>query len=118
MTVERPARSCAAHPRSRTRNSRDANDARALRIGLRGEDAMVATMGTQERRGSVTLSVFGDRRYTTTWPGTDLTVAAVLAEHGVDVGGRRVAKNGLAVAGDATVLPGDEVTVVPRVVRG
>ena len=84
---------------------------------------MVVTMGakrtkTTSGQGAVTLSVFGDGRYVTTWPGTELTVADVLAEHGVDVGGRRVAKNGITSGVDAVVRPGDELTLVPRVQGG
>jgi sulfur carrier protein ThiS len=73
---------------------------------------------TDEQTRKVTLTVFGDRRYTTTWPGTHMTVAEVLARHNVDVGGRRLAKNGHLVAADAVVVPGDELTIVPRVQGG
>lgn len=78
---------------------------------------MLATVGTQDKR-DVTLTVFGDRRYTTTWPGTDLTVQDVLSEHGLDVGGRRVAKNGHAADLTTIVTAGDELTLVPRVQGG
>ena len=79
---------------------------------------MNGTMRTEEKRGSVTLSVFGDRRYSMLWPGTNLTVADVLSETGVDPGGRRVAKNGHSAGVDTVVLPGDELTLVPRVQGG
>ena len=78
---------------------------------------MLATMGKKER-SEVTLSVFGDRRYTTRWPGTDLAVADVLSEHGVDVGGRRLAKNGHRADLTTVVTAGDELTLVPRVQGG
>ncbi len=79
---------------------------------------MLATIGANKERDEVTLTVFGDRRYTSLWPGTDLRVEDVLAEHGVDVGGRRVARNGHAADPTTIVTAGDELTLVPRVQGG
>lgn len=79
---------------------------------------MLATIGTKNERDEVTLTVFGDRRYTSRWPGTDLRVEDVLAEHGVDVGGRRVARNGHTADLTTVVTAGDELTLVPRVQGG
>jgi sulfur carrier protein ThiS len=65
----------------------------------------------------VTLSKFGaDRRTSPATPG--MTVADLLAEHGMAANGHRVARNGNPVALDATIHPNDELTIVPRVQGG
>ncbi len=65
----------------------------------------------------VTLSTFGEgRRHSRLSP--PMTVAELLAEHGVESNGRRVAVNGNVAGLDDLLKSEDEVTVVPRVQGG
>jgi sulfur carrier protein ThiS len=67
---------------------------------------------------SVTLCTFGEDRRQSRIKSPAMTVAELLAEHGVAPKGRRVARNGHAVGLDTVVRPDDQISVVPRVEGG
>ncbi len=67
---------------------------------------------------AVHVTAFGQGKYDVDVPPASAVVGAVLARAGVDASERRVAVNGSSASMDASVIEGDEITIMPRVEGG